>query len=44
MPSEKEYDPTVHLCFGDVKLDNYQSPSLLQVVMKCSKTDLTYSD
>ena len=39
MHSERDYDPTVHLCFGDVKLDSHESPSLLQVVIKCSKTD-----
>ena len=39
MPSEKEYDPIVYLCFGDVRLDSHQSPSMLQVVIKCSKTD-----
>ena len=39
MPSEKEYDPVVHLCFEDAKLDSHQSPSMLQVVIKCSKTD-----
>ena len=39
MPSEKEYNPVVHLGFGDVRLDSHQSPLVLQVVIKCSKTD-----
>ena len=39
MPSERDYDAGVHLCFGDVRLDSHKSPLMLEVVIKCSKTD-----
>ena len=39
MPSERDHNPGVHLCFGDVRLDSHKSPSMLEVVIKCSKTD-----
>ena len=39
MPSEGDYDPEVHLCYQDVRVDNYQNPGYLQVRLKESKTD-----
>ena len=39
MPSEREYDPDVHLCYQDIKVDSHQSPTYLQVTLKASKTD-----
>ena len=39
MPSEREYDPEVHLCYHNIKVDNHQSPIYLQVTLKASKTD-----
>ena len=39
MPSEKEYDPDVHLCYHDIKVDSHQNPTYLQVTLKASKTD-----
>ena len=34
-----EYDPTVHLCQGDIRIDSHRSPTFLQVQIKASKTD-----
>ena len=39
MLSEREYDPDVHLCYQDIKVDSHQSPTYLQVTLKASKTD-----
>ena len=39
MPSEGDYDPEVHLCYQDVRVDNYHNPGYLQVRLKESKTD-----
>ena len=33
------YDPAIHLCFGDVKLDNHESPQFLEACIKASNTD-----
>ena len=38
-PSARCYDATTHLCFEDVRVDDRQSPSALQVTIKASKTD-----
>ena len=38
-PSEKEYDPEVHLCYQDITVENHQEPTYLQVSVKESKTD-----
>ena len=38
-PSHSVFDPAVHLCYGDVKVDNLDSPSLIQIRLKASKTD-----
>ena len=38
-PSEVEYDPAVHLSFGDVRVDDVGMPHYLEVRIKASKTD-----
>ena len=38
-PKMGEYDPTVHLCQGDIRIDSHRSPTFLQVQIKASKTD-----
>ena len=37
VPSDSEYDPVVHLSFGDVRLDNTTDPQFLEVTIKVSK-------
>ena len=39
VPSDGEFDPSVHLCLSDVALDDNRRPSLLRVTIKQSKTD-----
>ncbi len=39
VPSDSGFDATVHLAYGDVKLDNVASPRYLVVQIKASKTD-----
>ena len=39
VPSDSEYDPTTHLSYGDVRLDNAINPQFLEVTIKASKTD-----
>ena len=39
MPSERHFDPETHLCFGDIRVDKHENPSMLQELIKCSKTD-----
>ena len=39
IPSEDSYDPTTHLSLQDIRIDNRDSPRLLQVSIKQSKTD-----
>ena len=39
VPSESEYDPSVHLSQGDVRVDSKSSPQYLEVRIKASKTD-----
>eukprot|EP00731_Ephydatia_muelleri_P033273 Em0027g21a len=39
VPSDAEYDASVHLSYGDVKADSVQKPSYLEVAIKASKTD-----
>ena len=39
VPSEQEYDAGAHLSFSDVAIDNFSSPSTMQVRIKASKTD-----
>lgn len=38
-PSRSSFDPAVHLCVGDVRVDSPDSPSLIEVRLKASKTD-----
>jgi len=39
VPKDNEYDETVHLSYGDVKVDSTVNPSYLEVRIKASKTD-----
>ena len=39
VPSDSAYDPAVHLSYGDIAVDNPASPSILQVMIKQTKTD-----
>ncbi len=39
VPSESEYDPHVHLNYGDAKVDNTAHPQFMLVRIKASKTD-----
>lgn len=39
MPSEGCFDPEAHLCFGDVRVDDHKNPTMLQILIKRSKTD-----
>ncbi len=34
----KQYDPAVHLCYKDVKVDSLAAPASIQVTRKASKT------
>ena len=39
MPSEAAFDPTTHLCFSDVSVDNINDPQIVKLHLKASKTD-----
>ena len=39
VPSDEEYDPSVHLSVQDIAVDNSQCPSILCIKIKQSKTD-----
>jgi len=39
VPSDATFDPTWHLAYGDVKVDNVKAPRVLEVRIKASKTD-----
>ena len=39
VPSHREYDATVHLSYGDVRVDSTENPQFLEVAIKASKTD-----
>lgn len=39
VPNDREFDPAVHLTKEDLALDNQESPSMLRVRLKQSKTD-----
>ena len=39
VPSPKAYDPEVHLSLADVAIDSHESPSLVRLRIKQSKTD-----
>ena len=38
-PAEADYDPAVHLSYGDVRVDDVGTPHYLEVRIKASKTD-----
>ena len=38
-PSDKAYDPTAHLSFSGVAIDDPQNPSIMRIHLKTSKTD-----
>ncbi|XP_064384103.1 uncharacterized protein LOC135333113 [Halichondria panicea] len=39
IPSESAFDPSSHLCFNDVSVDNIADPQVVKVCLKASKTD-----
>ena len=39
VPSSQAYDPDVHLSLGDLAIDSHDSPSLIRLTIKQSKTD-----
>ena len=39
VPSESEYNPAIHLSFGDICLDNAMDPQFLEVTIKVLKMD-----
>ena len=39
VPSQSAFDPSTHLTFEDIKVDNTTNPTLLKVRLKSSKTD-----
>ena len=39
IPSQAAYDPTVHLSFADIAVDDPAKPSIIQLTIKQSKTD-----
>lgn len=38
-PTSSSYDPSWHLCVGDLALDSHSAPTLLSITIKASKTD-----
>ena len=40
VPSDKEYDEAVHLSVKDIAVDDDKHPSIMQIQIKESKTDL----
>ena len=38
-PTDSEYDPAVHLSFGDVAVDDRVQPMVIRVAIQLSKTD-----
>ena len=38
-PSDKEFDPSTHLCFADLTVDSHVDTSTLAIRIKASKTD-----
>ena len=39
-PAETQFDPSVNLVYGDVRVDGIVDPHYLVVVIKASKTDV----
>jgi len=40
VPSQRAYDPAVHLSVGDIRVDSREKPSFLEVTLKALKTDV----
>ena len=39
VPSDKDFDPQVHLSVGDIAIDSHTAPTIMRVSLKASKTD-----
>ena len=39
VPTESTWDPSIHLVYGDLRIDSLQNPQVLEVHVKASKTD-----
>ena len=39
VPSDADYDPTIHLNYCDIAVDDSRKPTVLRVTIKQSKTD-----
>ena len=39
MEKEDRYDPTAHLSYGDLAVDNPTAPTVISIMIKKSKTD-----
>ena len=39
IPSDESYDPTAHLSFADIAIDDPSQPTIMEVCIKASKTD-----
>ena len=39
LPSQEAYDPTAHLSFNDIAVDDPSSPTVMEIRVKASKTD-----
>ncbi len=39
IPDDSSFDPSMHLCWGDLAVDNPIDPAILSVTLKASKTD-----
>ncbi len=39
VPDDSSFDPSVHLCWGDLAVDNPVDPAILSVTLKASKMD-----
>ncbi len=39
VPDDSSFDPSVHLCWGDLAVDKPVNPAVLSVTLKASKTD-----
>ena len=39
IPTLNSYDPSTHLGYSDISVDNPSNPTIMKVRLKCSKTD-----
>ena len=39
IPTSNSYQPSIHLSWGDIAVDNHEAPTLVEVKLKRSKTD-----